>query len=1101
MKIKSDNLTQITLSDLGLAAVHFVDDEQARAFYDEFRIHPFVRYTDSDETFYLTKDPGNAELAGDLSLYRGVVYLPKHAPNDIELDGDLDVVAPLPAELLLEFKPEFPECVVTVVHADDGIRLTKAFNEVDGCLVKNSAPNLSHGSAISVRLPLDQILSAADGSSECLVLGAIRDVAVGDVRELTTAFIRTGNAISRTREYFHFPERDPAFAFIDHDPDPDTFPPIEPLSLDDLTFTIQRAWPNCGLDGAAMIYRPSSSAGVRLVSDEPGCLEEAYRGSGHICLAFAPGTDPTAWMRTAYAKLIETGQSHAYITKAGSIDVRTVIDRSVAQPCRVQYTGAPVLGVGVVRDELRREEDQWERPGGCVSVRGDDLYSDETVKRIVTDARRVLATDPAVKAKIQEIIEFRRTEHYQRSLEDGIEEEEAVARARDYAHRLGAGGDVITLLATDPIELYLDDGSVVSLADLWSDYQAGKRSYADKDCADPYDEQQRRRKARIYYNETELRLFSFLHGGTAYKVKDADPEESELEAKFRELAKLSKVDYELRRKDEARLLGIRVSVLDKEVQRCKMRGATGSSYVDIEPWVAELNESYAVVNAHGKTFVMSQYYDSQFRRSIPEYQTCRAFEDLYASDYVIGTDAEGNPAEVSKGSWVKAKGRRTYHRMVFQPTKPPDEYWEGEMCVKNQWTGLGSGLPELAEGGSAEPMLRHIRERLADDDATHATYILRWLAYKIQNPSHRNEVALVLRGQKGAGKGIVGRLMARIFGRHALHIASADMLTGSFNGHLADICFLLADEAFFPGDKANLGRLNVLVTDEYFMLHPKGMMAYQAFNMLSILMLSNEHWVVPATEDERRYAVFDVRPKAQDGADDEYFRELNYWCDEANNPLAGVNIRAFIEHMQGMDLGGWHPRSDIPQTEALAAQREHTLEPAEQFWLNALREGEFSPRHGWCPLMKMDYIYALFEIYCRKHSVGQYQRLTKRQFSQRVVGRLGLQRRRTRHGEEYFDSVIPINGILHRKKSRYGYEDPVDEAVVAFKAELKASIEMLTYGEASTVQHPQNYVYSVGTLEEARHAFVKAFRVSPQSVGLDLDWDDQGEAGEERIAA
>lgn len=256
------------------------------------------------------------------------------------------------------------------------------------------------------------------------------------------------------------------------------------------------------------------------------------------------------------------------------------------------------------------------------------------------------------------------------------------------------------------------------------------------------------------------------------------------------------------------------------------------------------------------------------------------------------------------------------------------------------------------------------------------------------------------------------------------------------------------------------------------------------------MMLSNEHWVVPATEDERRYAVFDVREKAQDGSDDAYFDALKHWCDEEKNPLAGANIRAFVGHMQQMDLNGWHPRAHIPQTEALAAQREHTLEPVEQFWLNALREGEFSPGHGWCPLVKMQYLYQLFELHCRKHNVGQYHRLTQRQFTQRTIDKLGLKSRRATIGEEWFDHISTLaGGLVHCQRNHRSPPTKNDSKLVQFRAELKTNRnkERGEIEPVNTVSYPQVRVYPLGALDEARQHFVKVFKVSPASVGLGMD--------------
>ena len=62
-----------------------------------------------------------------------------------------------------------------------------------------------------------------------------------------------------------------------------------------------------------------------------------------------------------------------------------------------------------------------------------------------------------------------------------------------------------------------------------------------------------------------------------------------------------------------------------------------------------------------------------------------------------------------------------------------------------------------------------------------------------------SEVAVVLRGLKGTGKGILARVLLDIFATHGLHISKADHLTGRFNA------YVVLDEAIWPSDKAGEG--------------------------------------------------------------------------------------------------------------------------------------------------------------------------------------------------------------------------------------------------------------------------------------------------------
>jgi hypothetical protein len=100
-------------------------------------------------------------------------------------------------------------------------------------------------------------------------------------------------------------------------------------------------------------------------------------------------------------------------------------------------------------------------------------------------------------------------------------------------------------------------------------------------------------------------------------------------------------------------------------------------------------------------------------------------------------------------------------------------------------------------------------------------------------------------------------------------------------------------------------------------------------NRLKIVMASNSDWVVPATEDERRYFVLDVSDaKTEDRA---YWRELHAALD-------GGEVAAFLDCLLTHDLSGFEIR-DAPHTKGLNRQKLVSADSVTAFWLDCLREG------------------------------------------------------------------------------------------------------------------------------------------------------------------
>lgn len=110
------------------------------------------------------------------------------------------------------------------------------------------------------------------------------------------------------------------------------------------------------------------------------------------------------------------------------------------------------------------------------------------------------------------------------------------------------------------------------------------------------------------------------------------------------------------------------------------------------------------------------------------------------------------------------------------------------------------------------------------------------------------------------------RLWPRI-GRPVKHNLAdwPDHLVGRFNSHQRQCSFLFADEAYTVEDRAAAGRLKRLITEPTLSIEGKGKDIITVPNCLHVMMASNEDWVVPAGEIERRY---EVQTVANDHAQD-----------------------------------------------------------------------------------------------------------------------------------------------------------------------------------------------------------------------------------------
>jgi len=196
-------------------------------------------------------------------------------------------------------------------------------------------------------------------------------------------------------------------------------------------------------------------------------------------------------------------------------------------------------------------------------------------------------------------------------------------------------------------------------------------------------------------------------------------------------------------------------------------------------------------------------------------------------------------------------------------------------------------------------MREHIFEVCAARDDDVDAYIINWLAWAVQHPDQQAEVALVFMGERGTGRGTLGKVMCKLFGQHARHISSPVHMTGRFNAHMRQCSFLFADEAYAPGDKSAEGQLKRLITEPTLQIEPKGRDPVEEPNRLHAMFASNEDWVVPAGPFERRYAVQNVANT---------YRQDPNWFGPIYKQLKNGGCEAMLFDLMERDLGDWHPR-------------------------------------------------------------------------------------------------------------------------------------------------------------------------------------------------
>jgi 5S rRNA maturation endonuclease (ribonuclease M5) len=372
--------------------------------------------------------------------------------------------------------------------------------------------------------------------------------------------------------------------------------------------------------------------------------------------------------------------------------------------------------------------------------------------------------------------------------------------------------------------------------------------------------------------------------------------------------------------------------------------------------IEKMNEKHAVVMVGGKCCVLNETRDVIFdnRRDFT-LSPVNDFRHYHKNKNILIPDENGDFKERNVADeWLKSPERRTCKGIVFNPS---------QLIVPGHYN-LYRGLPVEPKEGKWNDLQDHIYEVWANNNVEQAEYVFNWMAYKLQNlGKKRCDVALVLRGERGAGKGIGVQFYGNLFSPHFVHITNQAHVTGRFNSLLKDALVVYIDEAFWAGDKNAEGILKALITEDIIVIEFKGKDAFRVKKHADFMVASNNSRVVPAGFKERRFFVLDVSSKKI--GDKVWFERI---IEQMNNG----GKEAMLYDLLKWDISNFDPR-DFPRTPALAEQIIASMDSVQKFWYTALQAGEINSKetslfqyHDFGDWIATEDLYEAYEVFCKR---------------------------------------------------------------------------------------------------------------------------------------
>lgn len=331
----------------------------------------------------------------------------------------------------------------------------------------------------------------------------------------------------------------------------------------------------------------------------------------------------------------------------------------------------------------------------------------------------------------------------------------------------------------------------------------------------------------------------------------------------------------------------------------------------------EVNSKYAFIKEGGfilETRIGKKGLVETLHHDLPKFHAWYSNRPLAMGDKI---------KPVSKW-WMEWEHRRQYEGLVFLPEKDAGPRWY------NLWRGFSVAPSATSKHFAVEMFLDHMLNNVCGGNKKDFRWFMGWIAHLFQRPWEKARTAPVLKGMKGAGKNAPVEILGALIKLHFLVASNDRYLLSNFNSHFESLLLFVLDEASWAGDKRAEGRLKDLITGSEHIIERKGAEPYKVDNLTRVIIIGNEAWLVPATQDERRFAVFNVGNGRK--GDTEFFEKMRLGMEAGGYACL---LRYFLD----FDLSTVNVNV-APNTRGLIEQKHASLEPVQAWWLDCLETNE-----------------------------------------------------------------------------------------------------------------------------------------------------------------
>lgn len=190
------------------------------------------------------------------------------------------------------------------------------------------------------------------------------------------------------------------------------------------------------------------------------------------------------------------------------------------------------------------------------------------------------------------------------------------------------------------------------------------------------------------------------------------------------------------------------------------------------------------------------------------------------------------------------------------------------------------------------PLIKKLIDNLVSNNEKESEYLIKWIAWQIQNPLKRLPTSIILQGEPGTGKTKFCELVLKpIFENNFCEIGQSD-INKEYNDYILGKQLIVANEVIHNDNKYLVpDKLKNYVTDEYLSINRKFKDTIYVRNYSQWIFVTNNQIPLKIERGDRRYSVFQSK-KLLNG------RNLIKSLIEKHD----IEIRNFIHYLKTLEV-------------------------------------------------------------------------------------------------------------------------------------------------------------------------------------------------------